>query len=338
LMLRACGAVLLALGAAGCNSAQIGRSRVDSTLAAFIPPDATVLAGVRMDQVRATPIFQKMTVQKQFPRLDEFARATGFDPRKDVRDLLIGSNGRDTVVAARGTFNLKSGEGATKTTYKGYTLYQRDQGGVALIDSTTAVAGNLTAVHAAIDRFKAGDRTGPRSLLARAGEIAAENQVWSVSNAFDNLMIGRFPQDGNAAGVGRMLGSLENTTAAADLRSGVRGYLNGLCRTDQDAKNLGDSARGLVGLGRLSVPDNQPELLKLWDGIKVDQQQRTVKITVAIPQDLVDKLVEMFAKRLRIAKDDQSPAGDSPGDAAAVCGFFGGGIPSPRIELPPSLI
>jgi len=293
-MLRAYGAVLLALGAAGCNSAQIGRSRVDSTLAAFMPPDATVLAGVRMDQVRTTPLYQKMSARTHFERLDEFARETGFDPRKDVRDLLIGSNGRDTVVAARGTFNLKSGEGATKTTYKGYTLYQRDQGGVALIDSTTAVAGSLTAVHTAIDRFKAGDRTGPRSLLARAGEITVQNQVWSVSNAFDNLMIGRFPQDGNAAGVGRMLGSLENTTAAADLRSGVRGYLNGLCRTDQDAKNLGDTARGLVGLGRLSVPDNQPELLKLWDGIKVDQQQRTVKITVAIPQDLVDKLVEMF--------------------------------------------
>ena len=300
MMLRACGAVLLALGAAGCNSAQMGRSRVDSTLAAFMPPDSTVLAGVRMDQVRATPIYQKMTAQMQVQSLDEFARETGFDPRKDVRDLLIGSNGQETVVAARGTFNLKAGEGATKTTYKGYTLYQRDQagvqGGVALIDSTTAVAGKLTAVRAAIDRFKAGDRTGPRSLLARAAEIGAENQVWSVSNAFDNLMIGRFPQDGNAAGVGRMLGSLENTTAAADLRTGVSGYLHGLCRTEQDAKNLGDTARGLVGLGRLSVPENQPELLKLWDGIKVDQQQRTVKITVAIPQDLVDKLVEMFGK------------------------------------------
>src|SRR5438128_7353768 len=258
-MLRACGAVLLVLGAGGCNSAQLGRSRIDSTLAAFMPPDATVLAGVRMDQMRATPTYQKMAAQKQIPRLDEFARETGFDPRKDVRDLLIGSNARDTVVAARGTFNLKSGEGATKTTYKGYTLYQRDQGGVALIDSTTAVAGNLAAVRAAIDRFKAGDRTGPRGLLARAGEIAAENQVWSVSNAFDDLIIGRFPQDGNAAGVGRMLGSLENTTAAADLRSGVSGYLHGLCRTEQDAKNLGDTARGLVGLARLSVPDNQPE-------------------------------------------------------------------------------
>ena len=69
-----------------------------------------------------------------------------------------------------------------------------------------------------------------------------------------------------------------------------------------------------------------------------DPMATAAKITVAIPQDLVDKRVEMFAKRLRIAKDDQSPAGDSPGDAAAVCGFFGGGIPSPRIELPPSLI
>ena len=105
---------------------------------------------------------------------------------------------------------------------------------------------------------------------------------------------------GNAANVGRILRSLENTTAAADLRAGLNGYLNGLCRTDADAKNLGDAARGLVGLGRLSVPEKQPELLRLWDGIKVDQQQRAVKITVAIPQYLIDKLIDLVESDPRL--------------------------------------
>ena len=87
---------------------------------------------------------------------------------------------------------------------------------------------------------------------------------------------------------------MENLTAAVDVRSGVKGFATGLCRNDQDAKNLGDAARGMVGLGRLSVPENQPQMLRVWDGIKVDQQQRTVKINVAIPQELVEKLVEMM--------------------------------------------
>jgi hypothetical protein len=157
----------------------------------------------------------------------------------------------------------------------------------------------LEAVHAALDR-RSGGSSGPAELLARARQIPPENQVWSVSNGFDNLLTGRIPETGNAANAGRILRSLENTTAAADLRTGLNGYLNGQCHTDADAKNLGDAARGLVGLGRLSVPEKQPEMLRVWDGIKVDQQQRTVKITVAIPPDLIDKLIDLVGSEPRL--------------------------------------
>lgn len=291
---------ILLMALTACNSAETGRTTIDSTLASLVPPDATMLAGLRMADIRATPLYQKMLARKHLDRLDEFARQTGFDPRRDVRELLVASNGKDSLVAALGTFNVRAFEGMTRSTYKGFTLYTRDRGAVALIDHSTAIAGTLESVHAALDRRGAGGGSGPAELLARARQIPPENQVWSVSNGFDNLLTGRIPESGNAANVGRILRSLENTTAAADLRAGLNGYLNGLCRTDADAKNLGDAARGLVGLGRLSVPEKQPELLRLWDGIKVDQQQRTVKITVAIPQDLIDKLIDLVGSEPRL--------------------------------------
>lgn len=287
---------VLLVGLMACNSAETGRTGIDSTLAALVPPDSTMLSGIRMEAVRATPLYRKMLAQKALPQLDDFARQTGFDPRRDVRELLIASNGTDVLMAARGAFNLRAIEGSTKSSYKGYTLYASERRAVGLIDSSTAVAGPLLVVRAALDRYKAGDRARPEELLARARQIPSENQIWSVSNGFENLLTMTIPQEGNAANVGRILRSLENTTAAADFRTGVNGYINGLCRSDQDAKNLGDAARGLVGLGRLSVPENQPELLKLWDGIKVDQQQRTVKITIAIPEELVDKLIDLLGK------------------------------------------
>jgi hypothetical protein len=282
---------------AACNSAETGRTGIDSTLAALVPPDATMLSGVRMEAIRATPLYRKMLAQQALPQLDDFARQTGFDPRRDVRELLIASNGNGVLMAARGAFNLRAIEGSVKSSYKGYTLYASESRAVGLIDNSTAIAGPLTAVRAAIDRYKARDSARPTELLARARQIPPENQVWSVSNGFENLLTMTIPQQGNAANVGRILRSLENATAAADFRTGVNGYINGLCRSDQDAKNLGDAARGLVGLGRLSVPENQPELLKLWDGIKVDQQQRTVKITIAIPEELVDKLIDLLGKQ-----------------------------------------
>lgn len=292
--------LMSAIISTGCNSAETRRTNIDSTLVSLIPPDGTMLVGLRMDAIRSTPLYQKMLAKKRLDRLDEFARQTGFDPRRDVRELLVASIGKDSLVAARGTFNARAFEGMPRNTYKGYAIYTRDRGAVALIDNSTAIAGTVDAVHAALDRRASGGGSAPVELLARARQIPPENQVWSVANGFDNLLTGSIPETGNAANIGRILRSLENTTAAADLRTGLNGYINGTCRTDADAKNLGDAARGLVGLGRLSVPEKQPELLRLWDGIKVDQQQRTIKITVAIPQDLIDKLIDLVGSEPRL--------------------------------------
>jgi len=286
--------LLLMAALTACNSAGTGHTFIDSTLARLIPHDATMLAGIRMDAVRTTPLFQKLIAGRSLPQLDDFAHDTGFDPRRDVHELLVASDGKDMIVTARGTFNEHGFAGSAKQSYKGFNLYTRGQRGVALIDASTAVAGTLPAVKAALDHYKSGDRSGPAELLARVRQIPARNQVWSVSNGFESLLTAGIPETGNAANVGRILRTLENTTFAADLRAGVDGYLAGTCRTEQDAKNLGDTARGLIGLGRLSVPEKQPDLLRLWDGIKVDQQQRTVNITVAVPEDLLEKMLDLL--------------------------------------------
>ena len=55
------------------------------------------------------------------------------------------------------------------------------------------------------------------------------------------------------------------------------------CRSFEDVFRAvagGDAARGMVGLGRLSVPENQPEMLRLFDGIKVEQKQQSVQLNV----------------------------------------------------------
>jgi hypothetical protein len=50
----------------------------------------------------------------------------------------------------------------------------------------------------------------------------------------------------------------------------------------------------MVGLGRLQVPENQPDLLRVWDGITVDQQGRSITLHADIPQELLDKLIQML--------------------------------------------
>ena len=90
---------------------------------------------------------------------------------------------------------------------------------------------------------------------------------------------------------------MEKASGTADLRSGIVAIATGVCRTEPDAKTLGDTARGLVGLGRLSVPENQPEMLRLFDGFTVEQKQRSVQLNVNIPSDLIDRMLKLTETR-----------------------------------------
>ena len=161
---------LLALTALGCRSAEVSHARVDPELASFVSPDAVMLAGIRMEEVRATPLYQKLMSRQKLDQMDRFAAETGFDPRKDVRDLLVASDGKRTTVVARGRFDQIKVKNATRSSYGGYTLYNGGEGGVALISRSIAVAGNIDAVKAAIDRNKTG--TGSQTgLIARAEQV-----------------------------------------------------------------------------------------------------------------------------------------------------------------------
>ena len=275
-----CGLALMCLAALGCSSAQTGAVRVDGALAALVPADTVTLAGVRLDALRATPIYQKWIAGKPLLMADEFAKETGLDLRKDVSELLVASNGKDTVALARGKFSPAA-------------LDPKLAGTVAFINSTTAVAGPPAVVRAVVDRRNPSGV--PAALLAKVRTISAQNQIWAVSLGGFSQIASAVPPAGPMASLGKILSMLEDLTLAADLRSGVNAAVTGLCKTEQDARSLSDALRGLIGLGRLSTPNDEPEMLRLYDGIQVEQQQRTVRVRAQIPQDLLDKAIGKVA-------------------------------------------
>src|SRR3984957_6118385 len=62
--------LLLCLALEGC------RGRLDSAWTALVPPDAMALAGVRLEQPRATTVSRKLAEQHPLPRFDEFRHET----------------------------------------------------------------------------------------------------------------------------------------------------------------------------------------------------------------------------------------------------------------------
>lgn len=276
----------------------LAAERVDNVLAQMVPDTATTLVGMRMEQLKATPLFQKMVSQQQLSQLDEFARESGFDPRRDVRDLLIAVTGKDQVLLARGNFHVTVPASWTKVNYHGYVVIlnggPQSHGGFAILDSTLAVAGPLDGVHLALDQYKSGKRNNASALLTRARAIPDNFQFWAVTTGGGNLFAGNMPGASGGLDFGRLLRSLQNTVFEADLRNGLKGMLEGECTSAQDAKSLADAARGMVGMGRLNTPENQPDLLRLWDGIKVVQNDQKVTVTADIGQDLIDQLSKVM--------------------------------------------
>ena len=267
----------------------------DPVLARMVPPGTVSMIGARMDQLKETPLYQKLIAQKKLPDLDRFATETGFDARRDVRELLLASDGTpgQSVLLARGSFHVTY-TGKLKSFKHGiYVIYGDERAGFCLLDATTAAAGPLPGLYAALDHWHSGATPATPDLLKRVESIPANSQVWAVSSGGFNLP-GALTMRQGGPDFAQIFRGVQESTFSADLRNGLDATIDGNVKTDEDAKSLGDAARGLIGIARLSVPENHRELLQVWDGFKVSQQARHITITAKVAQNLIDQLVNLL--------------------------------------------
>ena len=287
----------------GCKAPKPASLHIDQALENLIPPDTTFLLGANLEAIRNTPVYQKWLGQLDLPQLKDFAEQTGVDPRKDLSRVLSCSNGKAAVLLARGTFNIRdlelrlAAKGAQKTDYKGHKLFGDQRWAVTFMDASTAVAGSTTELRAIVDRQAAKGSGLSPALRAKVDSISANSQVWAaVVGGLQGLNIG-VPDDSNLGSAIHLLQGIDSATLGVDLRTGLDLKAEADCHTDRDAKRINDAIKGLVGIGRLSTPDNQPELLKLYDAVKVTQQQAHVQILAQVGSDLVDKFLDLWLKR-----------------------------------------
>jgi hypothetical protein len=280
----------------------MAQPRIDNVLVKMVPPGSTSLVSARMDQIKSTEFYRKLLEQQKLPQVERFAKETGFDPRRDVREILFASTATGGVLLARGSFQVKQEplqQAEAKLIRHGeYSIWSLQDSGFCILDKTLAAAGDLQSLRAALDEWKSGKHTGAAPLLAHTKDIDAKTQFWGVSTGFATFLADNIPRAGGRAGgidFSRIFRGLENTWFQADFTNGFKADLRGVTAAEQDAVNLRDTAKGLIGFGRLSVPESQPEMLKLWDGIVVEQQGQSVTVKMDIAQNLVDQLVRMLS-------------------------------------------
>jgi hypothetical protein len=276
------------------TSVAFAQPRIDNVLERMVPPGATSLVGAHMDQIKQTEIYKKMMSSQSLGQVDQFATETGFDPRRDVRELLFATSARGSVMLARGSFHLHAEKmkNVRKTRHGEYEILgDGGSSGFCVLDPTLAVAGEITGIEAALDEWKTGTHTAAQPLLARLNGVSPQSQFWGVSTGAGNFLAEHPPGLNSGLDFSKIFKGLQDTWFQADMSAGMKGEVHGTTATEKDASNLRDAVRGMVGLGRLSVPENQPDLLRVWDGITVDQEGRSISIRADIAQDLIDRMI-----------------------------------------------
>lgn len=301
--MRYCLVAVLALAALApsCRRPDTGVN-IDPALATIVPADTIVLAGVKVESIRQTPLYAKYIEKSGMLRIDELAQKSGFDPRKDLYELLFVSNGKDAIVMARGKFSplglepKAGGIQVQRMNYKGLTLMGDEKSAVAFINPSVAVAGATPVLHNFLDHRT--ETNGiPKVLQGHMDALPPQSQVWAVTVSADKLAA-LIPQSGNMANLNRLLSGVQYATLSLDLRTGVDLAAQAVYGDEKLAKQTTDALRALLGFARLNTPTEEPDMLKAWDGILVNQVGTTMKLTAQLNNDLVDKLTSMVERRV----------------------------------------
>jgi hypothetical protein len=273
--------------------------RVDNVLVRMVPPGVTSLVGAHMDQLLASDLYQKLAAQQKLPQLDQFARETGFDPRRDVREVLLATTGQGSVLLARGAFSLKQGTppGMKLVRHGQYNIFADTSGtsGFCILDSTLASAGELPVLESALDEWSGGSHKAAQPLLNTVATLNEQTSLWGASTGFAGFLSENLPRAGNGIDFSAVFRGIESTWFSVSVASGFQAAIHGTTATEQDAIALRDTAKGLIGLGRLSVPDGQPDLLRFWDGITVEQAGRSFTLNADIADDLIGQMVRLLS-------------------------------------------
>ncbi len=294
---------------------------VDPALAALIPADATIVSGVNVGQAKTSSfgrfVLSQMNVDDSGAQ--NFINETGFDPRRDLSDVMVATVGAtadktQAVILGRGVFNparifnAAKSHGATVSTYLGVDVASHDDGAIAFIDASLAVAGNTKVVKAVLEQRAQNAKKLPDSVMKKMQELSAANDVWFYSAASPAEFFGTKmadPNVGNAMKDGLMQAVLQAAGGIkfADKEARVSG--EAMTRSDKDAQALADVFRFLAQIVQSNgqskgMPNDVAALL---GKMQLTTDGSVMKVSMSIPEDLLERVFtnKAPARRARAA-------------------------------------
>jgi len=264
--------------------------------------------------------------------LDNFVAATGFDPRQDLSAVVAASAGDNRwLLAGRGTFQavrtagLAEMAGAIVTRYKGVDLItgnpnngapnrvnpnranpNRGGGrpnsaaaagaapvnGVAFLDSSTVLIGDLQLIKSAVDR-RAGGAVFNGPLAVKAQEVSGQNQAWAATlTPAADLVAGLNGTSTSAGPMANVLQAITGLSIGVQLgAANVTLSSEAATRSNQDAQALVDVVHFVMGMAQANRKDPQTgNVAALVDAASISASGASVRLTVTVPEQQLEQL------------------------------------------------
>lgn len=270
----------------------------DPGLLSLAPPDSHAMAGINTEQVLLSPLGQYFLRQPPDPGMQKLIDTTGFDPRRDVREILAATSGQPVnsgIVLVRGTFDVPriveaaNANGGTVETYKGVQIIQDksiNQGSVAFPDSTIAVLGNSADVRAAIDR-KSAPTSISSALAVAVNQASTTEDIWFVTIVPPLQLQPQVPGSPFA-----ILEKVLSASGGVKFGASVVLTVQAISQTAQDASTLETVVKSWIGMVQGQANAQQPASKTEWlRSINLSSDGTTTSLSLSIPEQQIEEMM-----------------------------------------------
>lgn len=273
----------------------------------LVMPDAKAVFAANVARLRSSPLVQTLWsgVAGQDRDVAEVTRTTGFDPLRDLDELLMASAGgtgrQNALLLARGSFarlrliEVAQARGASVERFQGVEIVtatrDKEPMAVALLEASLLAAGDPASVRGAIAR-RARPAGPPAELRRRAAEWAGRCDAWFVSMASPSEFAAQSPdpQLGDLLR-GEVIQAIEELAGGIQLDPEFRLLVEASSRSEDDAARLASAVRFFLGLAQAQ----QPSAGSFLQDVK--QEGRRLHIEFSIPAAELEKWARLARSR-----------------------------------------
>jgi hypothetical protein len=292
-------------------------AQVDHGLLNLVPAKTRMLAGIRIEQGKVSPLGQYLLQRAAVhePQFQKLMDETGFDPRRDLQEILIATSGEQTeterhrspVVLARGYFDPEHvrqtaiTKGAYVESYQGFDIIggkRSGPDGIVFLDKTLAAIGPRGDLKSLIASRNSPATLDPQ-LQQQTETVSTGNEAWfaSIIPGSEFRAPSRFATENGKINGAILQSVIQSSGAVHCAAKSVDVKFDAVSRTDQDAQSLSDVIRFLANLVQMQS-QNQKEaalLAPALDGMQLTTIGKATHVALSVPETTIERMMNTAA-------------------------------------------